>query len=179
MYIPRDYLNIYTTDTQAKQINSIILKYCNSDSIITDATAGIGGNTYFFCKTFKYVNVVELDNNLENTLRLNLSPFSNKSYYFCSFNIIKFLVKQDIIFIDPPWGGESYKQKKKISLYLDNIDVLDIVNSLYYFCKIICLKVPNNFNITSIDNKFWEHKIYNINRSKKCIYKIIIFFKPT
>ena len=53
MDIPSNYLNIYTTQSQAIQINNIILQYITKDSVITDATAGIGGNTVYFFKTFK------------------------------------------------------------------------------------------------------------------------------
>jgi len=176
MDIPSNYLNIYTTPEQAQQINNIILKYIKPDSIITDATAGIGGNTLYFCNQFKYTNVVEIDNILENTLKHNLVKCSNKSVYFVSYNVIKFMLKQDIIFIDPPWGGSDYKSKKKINLYLDNINVLDIIEQLYNYTKIICLKVPNNFN-TYIHSNFWNKSTHNIIKNKKCIYKLIIFHK--
>lgn len=177
MDIPSNYLNIYTTPGQAEQINNIIFKYIPCNSVITDATAGIGGNTLYFCKHFKSVNVIEVNNDLENTLKYNLINYNNKLMYFVSYNVIKFLLKQDIIFIDPPWGGSDYKTKKKVNLYLDNVNVLDIIEQMYNYTKIICLKVPNNFN-TYIQSNFWNICIHNITKSKKCIYKLIIFHKP-
>lgn len=176
MDIPSNYLNIYTTPNQAEQINNIIFKYITSDCIVTDATAGIGGNALYFCKQFKSVNVVEVDNNLENILKHNLVKCSNKLVYFVSYNIIKFMLKQDVIFIDPPWGGSDYKSKKKINLYLDNINVLDIIEQMYNYTRIICLKVPNNFN-TYIQSNFWNNSVHNVTKNKKCIYKLIIFYK--
>ena len=176
MDIPFNYLNIYTTPTQAQQINNIILKYVTPKCIITDATAGIGGNALYFCNQFKNVNAVEIDNNLEKVLKYNLTKYSNKHVYFVSYNVIKFMLKQDIIFIDPPWGGSEYKSKKKINLYLDNINVLDIVEQMYNYTTIVCLKVPNNFN-THIQSNFWNNNVHNVTKNKKCIYKLIIFHK--
>lgn len=178
LYIPENYLNTYTTDNQAKQINNIILKYSNSNSIITDATAGIGGNSIYFCKTFKFVNCIENDYEAFNILKSNLSKCKNNIFYVCSFICIINLLKQDIIFIDPPWGGNDYKLKKKMNLFIDNIDIIDIINKLYHNTRIICMKVPNNFNITDDMNLFWDYKIHNIYKSKKSIYKLIIFYKP-
>lgn len=174
MDIPSNYLNIYTTPSQAIQINNIILQYITKDSVITDATAGIGGNTVYFFKTFKYVNIVELDINLMNILKNNIPKTNN--IYFVSYNIIKFMLTQDIIFIDPPWGGSDYKSKKKINLYLDNINVIEIIDQMYNYTKIVCLKVPNNFNC-NFETNFWSKRIHNITKNKRCIYKLIIFYK--
>ena len=178
MIIPTDYLNIYTTENQAKQINSLLLKYTHDNITITDATAGIGGNSLQFCKCFKNVICIENNYNTFNVLKENLKNFQNSKCYICSFNYVKYMTKQDVIFIDPPWGGNDYKLKKKINLYLDNTDVIDIINTLYYRAYIIMLKVPNNFNIPECINLFWMHKVHNIYKSKKVVYKIIVFYKP-
>lgn len=176
-YVPEKYKNIYTTVFQAKQINDIILLYVDKNSIITDSTSCIGGNSVFFAKTFKFVNVVEKNNDVLDTLCENLKNYNNTIIYKCSYNIIKFALRQDVIFIDPPWGGNNYKNKKKIKLFLDNIEIIRIINELYQFCKIICIKIPLNFDETSIETNFWYNKIYNIYKNKTKIYKIIIFHK--
>jgi 16S rRNA G966 N2-methylase RsmD len=130
MNIPNDYLNIYTTENQARQINTVILKYTQNNITITDATAGIGGNSIQFCKCFKHVICIENNYDTFNVLKQNLKNFQNNKLYTCSFNAVKYITKQDVIFIDPPWGGNDYKLKKRINLYLDNLDVIDIINSL-------------------------------------------------
>ena len=175
--IPYEYKTIFSTENQAQQINKIILKYVNNDVIITDATACIGGNSYFFAKDFKFVNSVEINENLFEILNCNLRNFKNKQIFRCSFNIIKYILKQDVIFIDPPWGGSMYKTKKKIDLYLDDINVFEIIDSLYNYTKLIALKVPNNFNRNNISELFWKHKVFCINKGGKSIYKLIIFHK--
>lgn len=175
LIVPERVLNIYTTRQQAIQINKIIKMYSTPDYIITDATACVGGNSYFFLKEFKRVNMVEPDLDNFNILKINTEFQLNT--FNCSYNCLKFLLKQDIVYFDPPWGGVDYKSKKKIDLFLDDINVIDIINEIYNYTKIVALKVPNNFNMLRIDNKFWDFKIYNITKSKKYIYKCIIFYK--
>jgi len=176
--IPINYLNIYTTPKQAEQINIILSKYINTkESIITDSTACIGGNSVLFSRDFKFVNVIEKDTSTYEILIKNLNSFRNNIVYNCSYNTIKFMLKQNVIFIDPPWGGTYYKTKKKIKLYIDSIDIIVIINELYHFADIICLKIPNNFDLSCISTDFWSNKIYNITKHKKCIYKLLIFYK--
>lgn len=175
--IPACYKNIYTTDYQARQINKIILKYVSKNSIITDATSCIGGNSKHFLKDFKYVNVVEKEKTLLDILKTNLSNYYNKQILICSYNVIKFMLRQDVIFLDPPWGGNLYKSKKTIDLFIDNVNVIDMINSLYHYSSVIALKIPNNFNISYITGSFWKSKIHNIEKSNKTIYKLIIFYK--
>ncbi len=174
--VPYNLKKIYSTKYQAEQINKLILKYIDNKSIITDATSCIGGNSYLFCSQFKLVNCVENNNINFNILKRNLNSFSNKTMYNCSYNIIKFCLKQDAVFIDPPWGGNVYKKFKNIDLYLDEINVIDIINELYNYCRIVCLKVPNNFNF-KIESNFWYYRLYDIKFKNKNIYKIIIFYK--
>ena len=85
--------------------------------------------------------------------------------------------QQDLVFIDPPWGGSNYKKEENLTLTLDNVNVLDIINNIYHFTRYVALKVPNNFDITQISENFWNYKIYKINTFKKNNYSLIVFFK--
>jgi len=180
IYIPSNFINIYTTLYQAMQINNIILKYVPKSSIVSDFTAGIGGNSFMFCKYFKHVNIIEKEYNLNCILKDNLRNFKNKKIYIGNFNIFKFILKQNVIFLDPPWGGSEYKYKNNIDLYIDNVNIVNIIDSLYNYTDIVCIKIPNNFNFKAITNLFWCFKTYTIfkNRNRlKSVYKIIIFYK--
>lgn len=177
--VPYEFKTIFSTSHQSEQINKILLKYIDSESVITDATSCIGGNSYYFARDFKFVNCVEINSNVYKILINNLKNFNNKMTYNCSFNIIKYCLKQDVIFMDPPWGGSIYKTKKKVDLYIDNINVFELVNSLYNNANIIALKVPNNINRNSISELFWKNKIFSISKCGKSIYKLIIFYKYT
>ena len=111
------------------------------------------------------------------TLCNNMRSFTNKKLFNCSYNILKFILIQDVIFIDPPWGGSIYKTKMKVDLFLDGLNVINIIDSLYNYTRIIALKVPNNYNRNSISSNFWNTRIFSINKSGKSIYKLIIFYK--
>ena len=78
MFLSLDYLDIYTSYNQALQIITILKKYvqCYS-STITDATAGMGGNSFSFCKYFKYVYCIDNNRNCINYLEHNLEQYSN------------------------------------------------------------------------------------------------------
>ena len=180
LIIPEIALNVYTTKYQAYQINKIIKTFIPTDSVVTDATAGIGGNSLFFIKDFRRVNLIEKDPDMYKILIKNtkLENRVNISSYNCSYNYIKFMLIQDLVFFDPPWGGQDYKNKKKINLFLDGINVIDIINDIYNFTKIVALKIPNNFDTSRFDNSFWYNKIFNIVKGKKTVYKLIIFYKP-
>ena len=64
-------------------------------------------------------------------------------YYF---NIMHNL-KQDIIFLDPPWGGPKYKEKEDgIELSINNVNIWCIINSLLKNAKYIFVLIPYNFS---------------------------------
>ena len=48
MILPDEYIKLYSNSSQATQISYILKKYTNSDDVILDANAGIGGNSFYF-----------------------------------------------------------------------------------------------------------------------------------
>jgi hypothetical protein len=66
--------------------------------------------------------------------------------------VIEFL-RQDVVFIDPPWGGPEYKDLAKVDLFLDDIPLYDVCRMLYGLAKVVVLKVPTNFDT----EKFAQH----------------------
>lgn len=177
MLISNNYISLYTPNKQASQIVYIIKKYCNKKCTIVDANAGMGGNSVYFCKNFDYVYCIDTSKEAIIYLEHNLKNYDNKFIINedC-LNILK-LIKYDVVFFDPPWGGSCYKFKNVVNLYLNNIDINNIVESLYYYCNVIALKVPSNFNL--INSKLWNIKMYNIykNNNISIIFKLIIFYK--
>lgn len=176
--VPEYLLSIYSTPDQASQINKILKLYCTKSDTITDATACVGGNSIFFQRYFKSVNLIEKDQNVFNILKKNTS-FSNCKHFNCSYLTIMYLLKQDIVFLDPPWGGINYKKTDNINLFLDDINIITIINSLYQYTRYIAMKIPNNYNLECVDKNFWEWKIYPINSNKKKLYNLIVFYKRT
>lgn len=176
LIVPEHLKSIYSTWEQAHEINKILKMYISKKDVITDATACIGGNSIFFHRDFKSVNSVEKDQYTFYTLRKN-TAFPNCKHYNCSYLHLMYVLRQDLVFLDPPWGGTDYKKTKSIDLFLDNVNVVDIINSLYHNTRYIAMKIPNNYNLDKLDKNFWDWKIYPINSNKKNIFNLIIFYK--
>jgi 16S rRNA G966 N2-methylase RsmD len=140
----------YTADKISKEIK----KQFPDIQTITDMTACIGGNTYSFSKYFESVHAIELDKLKYDYLSYNLTILdvnTVKLHHGDSLSIVPTL-QQDILFIDPPWGGPNYKDKKHIDLYLSDIELSEVCRMLIPYSKYIALKVPINFDL----DKFTE-----------------------
>ncbi len=146
-----DSVSVYSmTPLEAsKSIIKIILKYATKKSVITDMTACIGGDTIQFSKNFKHINSIELSKERYKFLKHNVGVYNRKNVTIYQGNSIELIknLDQDIIYIDPPWGGKRYKYKKKINLYLSKIPMWNLCNQLANQADYIVLKVPLNFNI--------------------------------
>ena len=135
----------YTADKISKEIK----KLCPDIKCITDGTACIGGNTYSFSKYFEKIYAIEMDKMKCDYLKyyLDLLETRNVTILNGNCNLIIPELKQDLIFLDPPWGGPNYKEKKTIDLYLSDVELSTICNHFKDFTKYIALKVPLNFDL--------------------------------
>ena len=162
--IKLDNISVYsiTPRDQADIITDVVKNYFGKKITVTDMTACIGGNTISFAKDFEKINAIEICKERFNFLKHNseINKFNNIKFYLGdSIQVIKNLT-QDVIFIDPPWLGKSYKYKKNINLFLSSIPIYDICNDLYGKSKSIVLKIPKNFNIIKFNNKTLHSDIY-------------------
>jgi len=169
--IDKESINLISTCNQSCIITNIMKTYMYNvdlnpaDVIITDMTAGVGGNAIHFGLNFKYVNAIELDTlratYLENNKNVygltNISIFNDDS-----INAILDLM-HDVIFIDPPWGGADYKNASLIRLKLGFVNIEDLINLITYgvinkhIPKLIVLKLPKNYDM----DHFKNNVIYN------------------
>ena len=144
--------SLYSTTDQltADRISKDILKFLPSTSTITDATACIGGTAYSFSQHFQTVHAIEIDHTRFNLLVHNLKILAKEStniaYYNDDFIHICKKIKQNAIFIDPPWGGPDYKKIQKLSLYISNIELSEICKDIFNYTEYIVIKVPTNFD---------------------------------
>lgn len=143
--------------------------------IITDATACMGGDLVSFSKVFKLVNGVEIDQEnfeflIENAKRFNCL---NVNLFCQDYLEIYDKLKQDIIYIDPPWGGTEYKTKDKIYLKIGGMDLWQLLKNIrdQKLAKYIFIKVPLNVSLDFIQYDKIE-TIYNKNGSET--FKLII-----
>ena len=100
-------------------------------AVITDATACVGGNTVSFAKHFKTVQAIELDESRYHQLKHNLDLITTAyggNYFLGEVRLyhgdclsLCSQLKQDVVFVDPPWGGSAYKEQCGTELYLSGM----------------------------------------------------------
>lgn len=141
---------LYSTTDQltADKITKDLVRVIPKNSIITDATACIGGNTFSFAQTYKQVLAIEKDPRRAQMLRTNMTLLGAKNVTTVCGDAIALIPQShhDLIFIDPPWGGPEYKQHVRVTLSLSNTPLHTICNQFANHTKYIALKVPVNFD---------------------------------
>lgn len=124
-----------------------------NDLIITDATANVGGNTAGFAKKFKFVNAIEIVKIHADMLKENLKSlgFENKvKVYNDDYTKIYNTINQDVIFLDPEWGGPDYKKKYILDIKIGGIDLVEFLKMILDKAKLIVLKLPFNYNFNKL-----------------------------
>jgi 16S rRNA G966 N2-methylase RsmD len=171
----------------AKSITSIISYHLNNmdlninNTIITDATAGVGGNTISFGMNFKYVNAIEIDPIRSTYLQNNINIYGLTNINVMNgncINLLKNIKEQQVVYIDPPWGGKNYKNYNKLRLSLSNISLEQICNDLMSNktkCQpeLIILKLPINYDIEYLYKTVNSNAIYFHDIKKMIILSII------
>lgn len=169
-----------THKDNADNIAKILRLYINNDKpIITDATGNMGGDTLAFSNYFYKVNSFEINKKNCMALKNNVKNYraKNVKIYCNDYLTLYDKINQDIIYFDPPWGGPSYKDIKNLDLYINNINIIDIVKKLLNKTDYIAIKAPFNFNFKKLKNlnkKYNIHKMYKKN-GKFNFFLIVIF----
>jgi 16S rRNA C967 or C1407 C5-methylase (RsmB/RsmF family) len=158
-----------TKPDQAEYISKLIAKYFGGKTdnmVITDGTSNVGGNVINFAQHFKSVNAVEMSDDTCKILKNNVNEYSLKNVKIICNDYTKAILelKQDIVFMDPPWGGINYKQHKTVYLFLSDIGIGKIVNKLKDSVKMVVLKVPYNFDINRFNEEQRAFKTVHMHR---------------
>ena len=76
---------------------------------------------------------------------------------------------QDVIFIDPPWGGPEYKTLTRVKLYLSGLPLHAVCQKIYQCTHYIVLKVPVNFDeeVFLLETTFFMELIYKNSQLRK------------
>lgn len=161
-----------TRPYEANQIVNIIknsIPSGTSEYEITDCTAGVGGDTINFSYYFSKVNAIEICEKQYKLLEhnANLSPNKNITCYRGNFLDIIGTLKQDIMYMDPPWGGIGYKEIDKLDIYICNYSLVDIIKNIVFdgFTRYLFIKLPLNIDIEKLNSHI--HKIHTIHNKKK------------
>jgi hypothetical protein len=191
LLIDNESLLYITTPYDSKYITEIIShnlsKYkAPQDSVIIDATGGAGGDTIMFSTIFRTVISVERDIIRYNFLKHNVKEYGLKNVITInsdSINILPKITTIDVIYIDPPWGGKSYKTKENLRLEFGSIPIEQFVincfneNILISPPKLIALKLPMNYDLKYfhdfISEKYDAH-LYKLKKFNILIIKKII-----
>lgn len=175
--IDKESLMYVTNFKDADIITTIIISYLEkykkaNESIIVDATGGIGGDTISFANKFMKVISIELDLERFTFLKNNLNLYSSiKNVVEVNGNsalIIPKLYNIDVIHIDPPWGGKSYKDSDYVRLTFDNEEIEKIIvkfldeKHMFSVPKIISLKLPKNYDLKYLYDTLKNSKDVNI-----------------
>lgn len=169
--VTKEGLYSITTPRLAQMIVNIIESEYGriNDTIITDATAGMGGDTITFAKHGARVNAVEKSADNFAALSSNVSAYGvEAAVNLLNQDYIEIMddLEQDIVFADPPWTGCDYKNIECLPLSLSGIDIGDVVVKLAGKCKMVVLKVPNNFAFDAFMLKHPGAKIHDLQKFK-------------
>lgn len=185
--IDEDSIHFISLREHAEQISNMIithLKKINVDTsnvVVTDATAGVGGNTISFGMKFKHVNAIEIDALRCSYLKNNIDIYNLKNVDIITDDYIKVYNNycQNVVFIDPPWGGKDYKSKKNLRLDLSGISIETLCNNLLNSSimkklpELIVLKLPNNYDVTHFYKELMCKKIYFYDLKKMFILIVV------
>ncbi len=142
---------------------------------ITDACACVGGDSINFCKTFDKVNTIEICRDRYEFLLHNLFMFGFTNFKAYNKDCLELIprLKQDVIYFDLPWGGMDYKNLIECPLMLGDKHIYDICNEYKMYCKILILKVPNNFYYKIFRSKIDTDKCFIYDLKK---FRILVMY---
>ena len=190
--IDPESIHYITPRDHATQICHIIINHISklgmniNNIIITDATAGVGGDTISFASMVKHVNAIEIDKIRAEYLKNNIEVYNLKNVSVINNDCLKILCnieKHNVVYIDPPWGGKSYKEHNNLRLSIGEKSIEElceyITDDTIMKCipEIIVFKLPKNYDIkylyTYIKKNIKGVQIYKHDLKKMYIIVIV------
>lgn len=153
LLLDNEALYSVTDQYTANKISKYIKRNIPDISTVMDGTACIGGNTLSFTKFFNSVIAVEIDPTRYAYLCHNMRMFESTNVVIYNASVLDVCqyTTQDMIFIDPPWGGPNYKSRHRINLYLSGVELSIVCRAIAPYTKYIAIKVPTNFDIDTFN----------------------------
>ena len=130
---------------------------------------------------FDFVNSIELDPVNYSALENNVNIYGLNNVKIYLGNSIEILprLKQDVIYIDAPWGGVDYKKNTSLRLYLGDMELSDIYNKFKSKTKLFVFKIPTNYDFTHFIQNTLLNKYYIHSFRYKDTVKFYFMFAPS
>ena len=185
----RDLQDLRDLRDYAEKPNTDMSKIC-----VFDMMGGVCGDTIEFGKTFGSVISCEKDISRFSMLRTNVGVYglSNVELHNkCSLTLLPDILNTnavDVVYMDPPWGGKSYKDSALLTLSIDGRPIEDVIREVITSVsasansgsdrrvKLIVLKLPKNYDIAHL---YYETKkpnttvlMYELQKMLIIIYKL-------
>jgi hypothetical protein len=121
---------------------------------ITDMTGNVGGDTILFGMNFKHVVSYELKEDNFRALENNVGVYGLKNVELHLGDSLKAVpdIDTDVVYIDAPWGGPEYKDKKDLDLYLGRKRIDELARVILEDSDYLFMKVPANYNFKRLDD---------------------------
>ena len=168
-------VSFITPPIDSKKISDILSKHMtcykkSKDSVIVDATGGVGGDTIMLSTQFNTVISIELDSVKYSYLKHNIEEYGFKNVTTINGDsslLVQKIACVDALYMDPPWGGRDYKLKTNIRLTFGNMELETFIlncfdkNMMASCPKIIGIKLPKNYDLKYLYEKIsGNHDIY-------------------
>ena len=177
--------NVCSRKTGSKLLCTTIESvFCKNVNLIIDATAHVGCDTLALSLFFKKTQIIAIEQDIEtfHFLQHNISNVNEANnvtvLHGDSLQVLANYEQIDVLYIDAPWGGTEYKVQKYISLFLNDMELSEIINLHKNHVNLFVLKVPLNFDIEHLKEKCCDLKIeittYVFNNKPKFLFLSIL-----
>lgn len=150
---------------------------------VTDGTGNVGSDTLMLAIYFDKVNSIELNETNYKALKNNVDVYGFENVNVYNGDTIEILDKitQDVIYLDPPWGGPDYKKYAQLKLYLGKYELSDIYLKFKNKTKLFIFKVPYNYDVNNFIRKTEVNtiKIHSFKNNKGEVKFLILVIKPS
>ena len=122
---------------------------------ITDATGCVGGDTIHFGLNFLKVDTIEIKQENYDVLMNNVGVYNLTNVKLHIGDAVSiFNWRSDVLYIDPPWGGPQYREKKDLDLFMSTKRIDEWLEEILLRKSrpdYIFLKLPQNYNFKRLN----------------------------